>query len=374
MSLLRKLVIVVVSVFLLLAGCKNGEDPPAGPKGQGKGSEAPGLNVVVSKVETRDVAYQVKTLGSIEPEESVQVTAQVSGVVSHVAFEAGDHISQDTILLQIDPDRYQLELERAQAEYRRAVADWRRVDEEMKRRERLAKDGLVSNEELFGARQESERLEAVAASSKAAMDLAEQNFQRCQVRSPRAGTINTRSVDTGQFVQTGNVLATLINTARLRLRFKVSDAESMHVAKGQIVNFKVSSLGEQDFPAQVYYVGAVADAATRQVEVLAWVKNPGPLKPGFFAEVTLNTESHKNALVVPESAVQASERGFVVYVVDSGHASQRPVQIGLRTGNGMVEILSGIKSGDTVVREGSDRLSDGVAVQPVAPTEKAEHP
>ena len=96
------------------------------------------------------------------------------------------------------------------------------------------------------------------------------------------------------------------------------------------------------------------------------MKNPGVLKPGFFAEVTLAGESKKNALVVPEGAVQASEQGFVTYVVEKGKAHLRPIEIGLRTGTGMVEILSGLKPQETVVIEGSDRLADGTNVQPVA--------
>jgi RND family efflux transporter MFP subunit len=127
----------------------------------------------------------------------------------------------------------------------------------------------------------------------------------------------------------------------------------------------VSALGPQDFPARIYHVGEVADPATRQVEVLAWVKNPGPLKPGFFAEVTLAGEARKDALVVPEGAVQASEQGFVTYVVDDGKARLRPIEIGLRTGTGHVEILSGVKPNETVVIEGSDRLADGIEVKPV---------
>jgi multidrug efflux pump subunit AcrA (membrane-fusion protein) len=87
------------------------------------------------------------------------------------------------------------------------------------------------------------------------------------------------------------------------------------------------------------------------------------LKPGFFAEVAVATETHSGALVVPEGAVQASERGFITYVVEDGKARLRPIQIGLRTGTGVVEILSGLKTGETVVVEGSDRLADGVAVQ-----------
>jgi multidrug efflux system membrane fusion protein len=68
---------------------------------------------------------------------------------------------------------------------------------------------------------------------------------------------------------------------------------------------------------------------------------------------------------VPEGAVQASERGFVAYVVNEGKAHLRPIQVGLRTGSG-VEILSGLGAGETVVVEGSDRLADGVPVQATA--------
>ncbi len=133
--------------------------------------------------------------------------------------------------------------------------------------------------------------------------------------------------------------------------------------KGEDVAFAIKALGDRSFTARVYHVGEVADPVTRQVEVLAWVRNPGPLKPGFFAEVNLATETHAGALVVPEGAVQASERGFVTYVVSDGKAALREVGIGLRTGTGIVEIVSGLKAGETVVVEGSDRLADGVAVQ-----------
>ena len=96
----------------------------------------------------------------------------------------------------------------------------------------------------------------------------------------------------------------------------------------------MAALGPQDFVARIYHVGEVADPATRQVEVLAWVKNPGMLKPGFFAEVSLAGDAKKDALVVPEGAIQASEQGFVTYVVEEGKALLRPIKIGLRTGTG----------------------------------------
>jgi len=81
--------------------------------------------------------------------------------------------------------------------------------------------------------------------------------------------------------------------------------------------------------------------------------------------VTLQGAERKSALVIPEGAIQASERGFVTYVVEGGKAHLRPIQQGLRTGSGLVEILSGLKPGETVVTEGSDRLADGIPVEVV---------
>ncbi len=350
----------LASVCVLASGCGGGGDSAPGRKA------GRSLPVVTSTVAARDVVYEVRALGSLEPEELVQITAEVGGAAKEVLFNAGDHVRADTVLVRIDPERYRLEAARAEAAHRRAIADWKRSESDLLRREALAKENLVAAEELNRAQQETERLAADAAAAKAALEIALQNQQRSAVKPPRSGQINTRTVETGQFVQVGNVLATLVDLRRLRLRFKVSESESLKTGEGQAVAFRIASLGERTFTARVYHVSSVADPATRQVEVLAWVENPGVLKPGFFAEVTLATGTHRNAIAVTESAVQATERGFVVYVVEGGKALERPVRIGLRTGDGLVEIVSGLAAGQTIVTEGSDRLTDGLAVEAVA--------
>ncbi len=184
-------------------------------------------------------------------------------------------------------------------------ADSQRALSDLRRREALDQEQLVAAEELNRARQEAERLAAEAAAAQAALDLALQDARRAEVRPSRAGVVNTRGVDTGQFVRGGTVLATLVDLGRLRLRFKVSEAESLRARRGRPSRSAWRRSGSRQFPAEVYHVGELADAATRQVEVLAWVKNPGVLKPGFFAEVTLATETRQGALIVPEGAVQA---------------------------------------------------------------------
>ena len=164
------------------------------------------------------------------------------------------------------------------------------------------------------------------------------------------------------------VLATVVDARRLRLRFMLSEAESVRARVGQDVTFRVSAIRDRTFTGRIYHVGAVADPQTRQVEVAAWVKNPGVLKPGFFAEVELATAAHANALVVPEAALRASEKGFVAFVADNGVARLRVVTPGLHTGDGRVEIVSGVAAGEKIVIEGSDRLADGVPVAPIEGT------
>jgi multidrug efflux system membrane fusion protein len=326
--------------------------------------------VRLASVAVQDVVHQIKALGSLEAEDMVQVTAQVEGVASDVRFREGDHVSPATVLLRIDPDRYRVEAERARALKDQAAADLERSRADLARRESLSASQLLSTEELTRSRGETARLEAAVAVAKAAYEIALQNQRRAEVRPQVTGVINTRTVDTGQFIRTGTVLATIVDVTRLRLRFKVSEGESLRAREGGRVSFGVAPLGPRQFGARIYHVGQVADPTTRQVEVLAWVDAADELKPGFFAEVTLKGEQKDGALVVPESAVQASERGFVTYVVKDNTAHMRPVNLGLRTGTGVVEILSGLKAGEQVVSEGSDRLADGMAVEPVGDQEQ----
>jgi multidrug efflux system membrane fusion protein len=354
-----KAALCAVGVVVLAAGCGKTPSASARPK-------AAALSVRVAPVVDQEVVYRIKALGSLEAEEMVQVTAEVEGAVSEVRFHEGDRVTPSTVLLRIDPERFRLEAEQAEASYNQSIAERGRAEADLKRREELNQSQLVAAEELNRSRGETSRLRAAAEAAKANRDIAVQNRRKSDVRPPHAGVINTKTVETGQYVKMGNVLATLVDTSRLRLRFKVSETESLRARVGDTVTFRVAPLGPKDFPAKIYHVGEVADPQTRQVETLAWVQNPGELKPGFFAEVMLAGETKRNALVVPESAVQASEQGFVTYVVEQGKARTRPIQIGLRTGTGVVEILSGVKGGETVVVEGSDRLADGVEVKPVA--------
>lgn len=368
-------VVIVASAGLIACGggssqsSQGGGPPAAGGPGGGPGRGGRGASAIPVKaglVKVQQVTYSIQSVGSLEAEDMIQVTAELDGVLTQVNFREGDRVTKDTVIAMIDPERYKLEADRAEANYRRALADGAQAAATYARREALAKENLVSAEDLNQTRASNDRSAADVASAKAARDIAAQNVSRASVKPRHGGIIDKRLVDTGAFVRTGTAIAALVDLARLRLRFRVSETESLHAKKGQQAKFRVAATGDRDFDATIYHVGAVADPTSRQVEVLAWVQNPGELKPGFFAEVTLPSESKKDAIVVPETAIQASDRGFVAFVIVDGKAVVREVEIGPRTGGGDVEILTGLNAGETIVFEGSDRIANGVAVNPTA--------
>ena len=381
MSRLRPAIVplALAGAALLLCGCSEGATgaadkaaarPAAPASATASASVGRVLRVATERAAVRDVTYTVAAVGSLEAQEEVRIVAGVEGVVTSVRFREGDAVTTSTVLAMIDPDRFRVEAERAKANLDRTQAQHAQTLSDLRRREELSKQvpPLVSEEEVERARQEAERLRASVAEARAELELAEIDQKRSIVRPLVAGTINSKSVSTGQHVEAKDVLATLVNTAALNVRFKVSEQESVHLTDGMEVHFTTASRPGRDFTAKVFHVSSTADPATRMVESLARVSNAGgELKPGFFAEVRADVENRRNVVVIPDRAVLSTDRGFVVFEVLNGKAVERRVGLGLRTRDGTVEIASGLQPNAEIVTDGGDILRDGVDVQVVTP-------
>jgi multidrug efflux system membrane fusion protein len=119
------------------AGRNEAQTPP------GSTCRARTIRVRTAPAKSQNVIYQVTALGSLEAAEVVQVTAEVEGAVTEIRFHEGDRVSQETVLVLIDPERYRLEASRAEAAHAKAQAELKLAGEEAKRRERLSAEQLV---------------------------------------------------------------------------------------------------------------------------------------------------------------------------------------------------------------------------------------
>ncbi len=384
----------------------------AGEKGVRKAEgSAPGGSAAAQKtkraypvraevVKLRPIQYELKAKGNIEPQDVFRIDARVPGTLYDVNFKEGDPVKTSAVLCFIAPEAYRLTAAKNEAIYRQAVAavaDAKRRYEnnierakirlteaalEASRRKSVKEQGAISDEEIRiyesrrdvsevdvkdmseGIKTEIKMLEATVAEKEAQWKIAEEDVRKATVRPPIDGIIEQRMVSSGMYVTAGTPLATMVDRSSLKLRFLVAEKDSSAITIGTKVKFSVPAWPGQEFEADVYHISGQMDQEGRAVAVWARVTlGVDKLRPGYFAAVNIVTQANVSAVVVPATAVLPSEKGFVSYVVNEGKAELRLVKVGMTVADNEVEIISGLKAGETVVVEGSNALQNGVEVK-----------
>ena len=359
------------TVLLLLAALggvscsKNEAAEKGGPGGPG-GRKAMEFPVEVQPVESRRVEYTVTAVGSLDAFERVAVTARVAGAIERVMFTEGQSVQKGTTLVEIEPERYRLAVAAAEATMQKNQAALAEAQAGFTRRQTASEKipGLIRGEEIETWRTKVQSTAAEVAEGAAALAQARLNLRDSQVRAPVAGIIQTRTVETGQYVPVGTVMATLVRRDPLLLRFQVPEQDAMPLRTGMTVRFNVAE-DLAPYEARVTHVAAAASQSSRMVDVTANVVNPNrpQLRPGAFARVTVPIASSRLSPVIPQTAIRPSEKGFLSYVVEADVARQRILTLGMRTADGQVEVKQGLEPGEKLGIRGAEALRDGAKVK-----------
>jgi multidrug efflux system membrane fusion protein len=356
---------------------------------------------MVAPVERRDLTYSVNTVGTLEPERQTSIAAGVAGVVDKVGFKEGDVWTEQDLarperfLVLIDQEKYKAALELAAANERRAKENLKRTGAKLllardlvDRATRLGERQAISQEErtkweheLNVAQAENAAAAAELAAAEAAHRLAQLDLAKSVVRAPYAGQINQRRVAEGDYLKDETIIATIADVSQLRLVTWVPEMAAARVDIGDTIDFELPALPQNKFQARIFYLSTVADPQTHMFECKAEVINhDAEMKPGLFARVQIATDQHRNACVIPEVSVRASERGFVAFVPElkmnadgksAWIASSRQLELGFRR-PGFVEVLAGVQPGEQVVTRGAEALDDGTPIEFPIDQQKSE--
>jgi RND family efflux transporter MFP subunit len=191
-----------------------------------------------------------------------------------------------------------------------------------------------------------------------------QTFNPHTVESPVSGTILSMPVHEGDTVGTNTVIATVGNLSRTKVNTAVPELHISHLGIGTPAEIRFDSLPGVVFGARITEMDPVVDSATRTLEIkLTLDRADRRVLAGMFATVKLVTESRKNVLVVPRSAVVLGSGDTYVFVINQrDRVERRIVELGLE-GEDSFEVLKGLKTGERVVTEGKNSVQEGLAVR-----------
>jgi membrane fusion protein (multidrug efflux system) len=302
------------------------------------------MAVAVEAAARGDIATYYRATASLDPDKQAEVLVRVQGPVRRIVAEEGDDVRQGQVLLFIDDTEYRHRLTQAKVALEQQKAKFARV-------QTIIAQGLVSVEEFDNAKSLLEAAEA-------AYELAALELSWCEVRAPFSGRIVRRAVDQGQNVSSGTALFTIVDMHRLLARVHVPAREFRRIQTDQPVEFRVDSTGDR-LTGRIDLISPIVDPRTGTIKVTVEITEyPPSTRPGNFAEVSIVTDKHTGALVVPNTAVLTDKDQRIVYVADGETARRTVVEVGYEDDR-FVEILGGIEEGTKVVVQGQRSLSDG---------------
>ncbi len=353
---------VAVVLAALLAGCHGSSKKASGPTA---------VPVSVAKAVIRDVPENLEAVATVEPTETVSVTAEAEGRLVNVAFTEGQNVRAGDLLFEIDPRPYQAALAEAEGMLARDQATAENASLQEQRANQLASEGLLSRQEHDQTLATAASTRASAQANAAAVETARLNLAYTRIKAPIAGRTGAVLVHIGNVVKTGGdqPLVVINRMDPIFVSFAVPEQRLAAIRAAQgghglQVRAVLSGDGEPVEGGRLTFIDNQVDRATGTLRLKATFDNPkGRLWPGQFVTVRLTLGTQQGAVVVPGTAVQPGQKGSYLFVVKSDQTvEQRPVQTRMADRNELI-VEQGVEAGETVVTDGQLNLVNGTRIQ-----------
>ncbi len=333
-------------LILLQYGCSE-------QKASAGGFKMPPTPVEVADVKEQDMADKFDAVGTIEAIEGVTIVSEIDASVISLPFDEGSFIKKGDLIAQLDDSQLSAEVNRAKALYDQSNSTYKRI-----------KSVVDQN---AGTQQDLDDALANLKVAEANYELAKARLSKTKIVAPFDGIIGARKISVGTFLRTGQEITELANLNEIRVSFSAPERFLAQLKRNAEVIVSSTVFPGHDVKGKIIAIEPILDAATRNVNVVARVKNPEQkFRPGMSANVSAILSENPNALTVPNEAVFANGNQSFVYVVkkDSTVAAT-PVTLGLQTPE-VVEVIKGLQDGMEVVRAGHQKLFDGAKVMPIS--------
>jgi membrane fusion protein (multidrug efflux system) len=344
-----------------------------GPKPMAGGPRI--VDVKAIQVATKDTPITYEFVGEIEASDSAQIKAKVTGNIVEKYVTGGATVALGQPLFRLEARQYETTVLSSDAAVAESEASLSLIRRDVVRYRQLAAHGAISQQSLDSILAQESQAVAKVDANRAKAQQARLDLRDTLVVSPMAGRIDVKDIGVGNYVTAGTTtLATVSTVDKVRVKFSMSENEYLKLFSrtqgigalepGQKIQIKLSDGSDYPISGSIEQVDSGMGQGTGTMTLKALVDNPQKLLlPGMFARVVAAGEVRKDAITIPQRAVQELlGKTFVTVVGEGEKAESRPVKMGPRVGSLWV-VEEGLKPGDRVIIEGALKTPPGTVVK-----------
>lgn len=354
-----KIVVLVIAIILFTSACGK---PAGNKKGQfNRETKENPILVMVQEMQLRDLDKYIKITGKLEGITDVNLLSETNGKVVEIYKNLGDWVNKGDAIGRVDNLDAENQLKQAEAALMASEANLESANISFQVSQNLYEKEMISESEFLQSKSAQKNAQAGYNGQLASLERARKNFENSEFIAPVSGYIAELNLEVGEMVSAGRQIAGIVNSKKLKIKTGVSESDISYVTKGDMVMINYN--GKQ-YKGKVTGVGIRPASGSNNYPVEIVLENPQKiLFPGMVIEGQIYSQTFENVLYTSiENLREKYDQTFVYIINNKNRAEIRTITLGQKVANNII-ITSGLESGDRLVIDGIDSLTENALVE-----------
>jgi RND family efflux transporter MFP subunit len=343
------IIAAIVGIGFVLTNNKKKNEAITAIVAQGGGAVS--VRTAAVKKEAANLDYSVN--GVFTPYKEINFLSENAGRVTRIFVDEGDYVTKGQVLARVDAEILNTDRETAEATLQNALKDEARYSSS------FATGGVTQ--------QQLDQAKLSVKNARLRLQASQRRVSDANIKSPINGIVNKKYIEVGAFVTAqGTQLFELVDVSRLKLKVNVNESQVANLKIGDPVQIKTTVFPNLDFSGKVSFIAAKADNSLNfPIEIQVVNNKPNTIKAGMYGTAIFKFPTQAPTITIPRGAFVGSVSSNEIFVLEDGNkAKLRKVVAGRILGE-KVEILDGLKEGETAITSGQINLTDGAVVAPI---------
>ena len=343
------IIVAIAGIGFVLTNNKKKNEAITAIVAQGGGAVS--VRTAVVKKEAANLDYNVN--GVFTPYQEINFLSENAGRVTRIFVNEGDYVTKGQVLARVDAEILSTDRETAEATLQNALRDEARYSSSFE-------TGGVTQQQLDQAK-------LAVRNAKLRLQASQRRVSDANIKSPINGIVNKKYIEVGAFVTAqGTQLFELVDVSRLKLKVNVNESQVANLKVGDPVQIKTTVFPNLDFSGKVSFIAAKADNSLNfPIEIQVVNNKPNTIKAGMYGTAIFKFPTQAPTITVPRGAFVGSVSSNEIFVLENGKTAKLRKVVSGRILGEKVEILDGLKEGETAITSGQINLTDGAVVAPI---------